>query len=252
MEHISKKAQIGKNVTIGPWTIINDNVAIGDNTAIESHCVIGAKSKLAKGKLVIGANSYIRSHSVIYEGSQFGQNLITGHSVLVRENCISGRNLQIGTGTDIEGDCEFGNYVKIHSQGHVSKKNKLGDFVWLFPRVQFTGDPLPPSDFHEGIIIKDMAVVATGALLLPGTNIIGLGSFVAAGSVVKNNVPDIYCVAGNPAAVFARVDRFVSVKYKISYPWAKNFRTGYPPESYPLMEKILAKIEDLIKKDSKK
>lgn len=248
---ISKKASIGNNVTVGPFTIVHDNVAIGDNSVIESHCVVGYPSKFAQGKrLVVGENSYIRSHSILYEGSQFGSNLATGHAVLVRENCQAGKYLQIGSHSEIEGDCTIGDYVKIHSKVNIAKETNVGNFVWLYPQVQFTNDPLPPSNTRAGVTVKDMVVIATGALLLPGITI-GMGCFVAAGSVVYSDVRDIQCVAGNPAKKFASLDRFFSLKYGISPPWPKYFRKGYPAESYPTMDAIVEKINRLIDKNKR-
>ncbi|MCK4403806.1 MAG: N-acetyltransferase [candidate division Zixibacteria bacterium] len=250
-QSISKKAKIGKNVEIGLFTIIGDNVIIGDNTVIESHCVIGYPTKLAKGKpLVIGENSHIRSHSVFYEGSTFGPRLTTGHSVFVRENTAAGKGLQIGTQSDIQGDCRFGDWVKMHSDVHIAKESIIDDFVWLFPRTQFTNDPFPPSNICEGIHIKDMAVISTESLLLPGITI-GKGSFVGAGSIVRTDVPDIHCVSGDPARIFATLDSFINFKHGIAHPWPKHFRRGYPEESFARMDEIVEEINRLIEERRK-
>ena len=248
LNRISSKANIGKNVKIGYFTIIHDNVTIGDNTVIEDHCIIGYPTKLAgKKSLFIGENSHIRSHSIFYEGSTLGNNLVTGHSVLVRENTEAGKYLQIGSYSDIEGECIIGNYVKMHTGVQVGKKAKIGNLVWLFPRVQFTNDPFPPSKYLESVTINDLAVIATSSILLPGISV-GIGSFVAAGSIVKNDVPDVMCVAGNPAKIVARIDQLRSFKYPIKYPWPTYFRQGYPEESFPLMDLLVDKIESLIQK----
>jgi acetyltransferase-like isoleucine patch superfamily enzyme len=243
---ISEKAKIGKNVQIGVFTVIGDNVEIGDNTVIESHCVVGYPTRLADGKpLVIGPDSLIRSHSVFYEGSIFGASLSTGHSVFVREKTVAGVYLQIGTLCDIQGDCKFGDYVKMHSNVNVGKGCTVGDLVWLYPRTQFTNDPFPPSDVCEGNHIKDLAVVGTGSILLPGITV-GKGSFVGAGSVVRSDVPDIHCVSGDPARIFATLDRFISFKHGLSAPWPKHFRKGYPEESYARMDQVVEELNSLI------
>ncbi len=248
---ISKKAKLGKDISIGPFTIIYDNVIIGNNTVIESHCILGCPHQSAEGKpLMIRTGSYIRSHSIFYEGSTFGPGLTTGHSVLVRENCVAGKKLQIGSYTDIEGSCQMGDYVKIHSDVHISTHSNIASFVWLYPRVQFTNDPFPPSDIREGITVKDMAVVATGTILLPGVTI-GLGSFVGAGSVVRSDVPDGHCVSGNPATFFTTVDRFFDFKHRLSYPWPKHHKERYPEESYAQMDAIVEKINVLIERNKR-
>lgn len=243
---VSPKARIGKNAKIGDFTIIHDDVVIGDDCTIESHCVIGYPNRMAEGRpLIIGARSTIRSHSVFYQGSTFGDGLNTGHGVLVREKTTAGKRLQIGTHSDIEGDAELGDWVRLHSEVHVAKHSHIGHFVWMFPRVQFTNDPFPPSHVCLGITIEDLAVVATGVLLLPGVRI-GLGGFVGAGSVVRSDVPDIHCVSGDPATVFATLARFVSFEHGLSAPWPRHFRDAYPEECYPQLDEVMSRVNAAI------
>lgn len=244
MNKISPRARLGKNVSIGDFTVVHDNVVIGDNSVIESHCVIGRPCSAAKGKpLKLGAGAKIGSHSVLYEGSSFGPGLMTGHGVLIREKTSGGAGLKIGSQTDIEGTCAIGDYVFMHSAVHVSMFSKIGSFVYLFPRVQFTNDPFPPSTaFVEGIVIDDMAVVCAQSLIMPGVRI-GLGSFVAAGSVVREKVADVHCVAGSPATVFCRLDQFCHPRYGPYHPWTNRFLSKYPKQALPLIKKIVRRID---------
>jgi len=176
---ISRKADIGKNVTVGAYTVVHDNVVIGDDTVIERQCEIGYPTSLADGlPLIIGSNSLIRSQSIFYQGSVFGEKLVTGHRVTVREKVKAGANLQIGTLGDFQGDCTFGDYVRTHSNVHVGKCSKVGDFVWIFPYVVFTNDPRPPSENLDGVVVENFAVIATMSVLLPGVRV-GEHSLVA-------------------------------------------------------------------------
>ena len=59
---VSTAAQLGKNVHIGAYSIVNAGVHIGDDTVIESHCEIGHASALAEDQpLLIGKRSLILS-----------------------------------------------------------------------------------------------------------------------------------------------------------------------------------------------
>lgn len=244
---ISPEARIGRDVTIGPFTVIHDNVEIGDGCTIGSHCALGVPARSSDGRpLVIGPNSTIRSHSVFYEGSTFGANLQTGHGVLVRENTRAGKRLQIGTNSDIEGECTLGDFVRLHSEVHVSQQARVGDLVWLYPRVQFTNDPFPPSHVVESVVIGDLAVVATNVLLLPGVRV-GLGAFVGAGSVVRRSVADAHCVSGDPAEVFTTLDRFMSFEHGLRAPWPRHFKDAYPEESHGLIDATMERIEAALK-----
>lgn len=227
---VSSKAKIGKNVSIGHCSVIYDNVEIGDNTVIESFCEIGYPTKLAKeNKLVIGANSHIRSHSIFYEGSTFKEGLMTGHRVTVRENVHAGTNLQVGTLSDFQGDCTFGNHVRTHSNVHVGKYSKVGDFVWMFPYVVLTNDPHPPSDTAMGVTLEDYSVVSTMSVVLPGVTV-REHALVGAHSLVNRDVPARMVVAGNPAVIKCETSaiKMRNNKELSAYPWPKHFKRGYP------------------------
>lgn len=227
---VSPKAKLGQNVSIGPFTIVHDNVVIGDNTKIESHCEIGYPTALAEGKpLLIGADSHIRSHSVFYEGSTFGERLVTGHRVTVREKTLAGANLQIGTLGDIQGSCTIGNYVRFHSNVHIGQKSTIGNFVWIFPYVVLTNDPHPPSDVSLGATIEDYVAIATMSIVLPGVTV-RKGALVAAHSSVSRDVEADTVVGGAPAKYLCDTSK---IKLKnapdtSAYPWRKHFHRGYP------------------------
>ncbi len=229
---VSPKAKLGKNIKIDAFSIIHENVQIGDNSEIGSHCEIGIKNHLSENlPLIIGPNSIIRSHSVFYEGSTFGDKLITGHRVTVREKTNAGVNFQIGTLSDIQGHCEIGDYVRLHSNVHIGQKSKIGNFVWIFPYVVLTNDPHPPSDTLVGVTIGDFAAIATMSVILPGADV-AKGVLVGAHSSLKGNtVPDMV-YAGAPAKPICETKKIKlqGASEKSAYPWNRHFHRGYPKE----------------------
>lgn len=229
---VSPHAVLGENVTVGPFTVIHDNVQIGANTRIEGFCDIGSPTALADGlPLVLGANSLIRTHSVFYQGSVFGDGLMTGHRVTVREKTRAGKAFQIGTLADIQGHCEIGHYVRTQSSITIGQKSKIGNFVWLFPGALLTNDPNPPSNELLGVTLEDYVVIAVKATLLPGVTI-GKGSFVTAHSLVATDMPENSLVSGSPAKRLCRAsDMRMQGDVRVrAYPWPKRFVRGYPDE----------------------
>jgi acetyltransferase-like isoleucine patch superfamily enzyme len=229
---VSSKAILGSSIIVGPFTIIHDNVVIGDGTTIESHCVIGHPTPMAAGKpLVIGKSSLIRSHSIFYEGSTFGDSLVTGHGVTVREQTQAGKSFQIGTLGDIQGRCLIGDYVRFHSNVHIGQHSEIGNYVWIFPYVVLTNDPHPPSDVQMGVTIEDFAAIATMSIVLPGVRV-KKGALVGAHSSVARDVEEDTVVAGAPAKFICETSK---LKLKdgsgaSAYPWRKHFHRGYPEE----------------------
>ena len=227
---VSPKAKIGKNVSIGAYTVIYDNVEIKDNTVVGGYCSIGESNHLSDGKnLIIGKNSHIRSYSIFYEGSVFGEQLITGHRVTVREKTVAGKNLQIGTLTDIQGHCDIGDYVRLHSNVHIGQKSCIGNYVWIFPYTVLTNDPHPPSDVMLGVSVEDYAVIATGSIVLPGVTI-GTHCLIGASSMVNRDAEPRMIYSGNPATKVAPIEK---IKLRDdsgnnAYPWIQHFHRGYP------------------------
>lgn len=227
---ISPLAKLGKEVEIGAFTIIHDNVILGDRVKIGTYCELGISTSLGDGTpLIIGNNSLIRSHSIFYESSQLGMGLTTGHHVTVRENTKAGESFQIGTLCEIQGDCEIGNFVRFQSNVFVSKKTKIGHFVWVLPYVVFTNDPTPPSNQLLGSVIEDFASICAASTIMPGITV-GQYSLVAAGACVTKNVPAHMAVAGVPAKIIGETKSITKRDGSgdPAYPWKKHFHRGYP------------------------
>ncbi len=227
---ISSKAKLGRDVSVGPFTVIHDDVFIGDGTSIGGHCEIGHPTALAQGApLIIGNKSLIRSHSIFYQGSTFGEGLVTGHRVTAREKTNAGINFQIGTSTEIQGDATIGDHVRFQSNIFVGKNTKIGNFVWVLPYVVLTNDPTPPSNLLLGCVIEDYASISAAATVLPGV-VVGAHALVAAHACVTKDVPTRMFVAGVPARIIgpAKNIQLRDGSGRSAYPWTLNFTRGYP------------------------
>lgn len=229
---VSSSAKIDEGVEIGPYSIIHEHVWIGKNTKVGAYCELGLPTPLAsEARLEIGESSVVRSHSIIYAGSKIRAGLQTGHHVCIRENSEIAEGVQLGSRTDIQGDCSIGRYTKLHADVHVGKQSKIGSFVWLFPEVLLTNDPMPPSETLIGPMIQDYCVVASKVLVFPGVTI-GNNSVIGAGSVVKSDIPEWRLATGNPAkpACDVRILRMLDNPKQKAYPWRNHFHRGYPQE----------------------
>ena len=235
---ISPSAIIGKNVRIGDRTIIYDNVVIGDNTIICNDCVIGEplytyyrdSDNYQNPKTIIGADSLIRSHTIIYAGNEIDDFFQTGHRVTIRENAKFGKHCSIGTLCDIQGYSVFGDYCRLHSNVHIGMQSRLGNYVWVFPYTVFTNDPTPPSEICIGPTVDDYSIVATHCLLLPGVKI-GKHCLIGACSMVSKDVADYKVAVGSPAKVVKDVREIIDrTTSEAHYPWPYRFERGMPWE----------------------
>ena len=231
--HVHPDARLGDGCEIGPFTIVHGNVRLGEGSSVGSHCELGGPVPGGKGTelLEIGAGATIRSHSVFYGGSRFGPGLATGHRVTVRERTVAGVDVQLGTLADVQGDCAIGDHVRTHSNVHIGKHSRVGDFVWIFPYVVLTNDPHPPSEVQLGCIVEDYAAIATMTVVLPGVTI-GRGSLVGAHSSVTRDVAPGALVVGVPAKQVGMASDIVrrDGSGEPAYPWTGHFHRGYPAE----------------------
>lgn len=234
---VAAGARLGRNVSIGAQSIVHPGVEIGDGTVIQEHCSIGLPEISAGSPLVIGPGSLIRTHSVIYSGSAFGERLETGHHVVIREKTRSGINLRVGNFCDIEGDCTIGDYCRFHGYAHVGKGSRIGSFVWLFSLTTATNDPLPPSLLNVPVVIEDGVVVCVGVTLMPGV-VLGKGAFICAGSCVRESIPPGGVVAGLDGHVVNHVSQLLHLPSGLRHPWMRHYRKGYPPEAIARLEKL--------------
>lgn len=250
---ISKNVKFGENISIGHNCIIEENVTIGANTYIDSNtiirsgvtigedafiganCIIGEywmdfclDRELHEHPLIIGKKALIRSGTIIYAGSQIGDNFQTGHQVTIREKTEIGDNVSIGTLSDVQGNCKLGNYVRLHSNVHIGQLSIVDDFVWVFPYVVLTNDPTPPSENFVGVHVHSFAIVATGSIVMPGLDI-GQDSLIGAGAIVTKSVEPYAVVVGNPAKTISDVRK---IRNKITgepvYPWREHFSNYMP------------------------
>lgn len=236
--YISPLAKIGANVKIGDNTVIYDNVEIGDNTIICNDCVIGepganyyhSPETYSNPTTIIGKNSLIRSHALIYAGSTFREGFSTGHRVTIRENTQFGKQCRVGTLSDIQGHSRFGNHCWLHSNVHIGQQSTIGNFVFIYPYVVFTNDPTPPSTVCIGPTVEDFAQIAVSSVLLPGVKI-GKHALVGAGSIVGKDVEAYALVVGNPARKIKDVREIKSREdEQAHYPWPMRFDRGMPWE----------------------
>lgn len=228
---------ISDNSYIDYNVIVRDYVTIGNGSFVGANCILGEYQadffehfENHKHVLTIGERAAIRSGSIIYAGSKIGTDFQTGHQVTIRENAILGDHVSVGTLSDIQGFCEIGNYVRMHSNVHIGQESKIEDFVWIFPYVVLTNDPTPPSNELKGVTLKSFAVIATGSVLLPGVTVEG-DSLVAAGAVVTKDVHEGDVVGGNPAKVISNISKIKNhITGENVYPWRYTFKRGMPWE----------------------
>jgi len=199
------------------------NVKLGENVTIEDFVIIGVPPKgKHDGELetIIGNNSVIRSHTVIYAGNIIGEGFQTGNHASIREENVIGKNVSVGTKSVIEFKTKIGDGVRIHSQAFIPEYCELKQDCWIGPNVVLTNAPYPKSlhakDFLKGVIVGKNAKIGANTTILPDIKI-GDNALIGAGSVVSHDVPPGKVVAGNPAKILKNVNDLIYPNGKKAY-----------------------------------
>lgn len=258
---IGQDVCLGENVTLGHNCILEGHITIEANSRIESNTIIHGDVHVGEGSLIgancvlgesgmvfqeegpasalplrIGSHALIRSGSILYGGSEIGNHFQTGHQVTIREKTIIGDHVSVGTLSDIQGCCRLGNYVRLHSNVHIGQLSTIDAFVWIYPYVVLTNDPTPPSTDFVGVHIHSFAIVATGAIVMPGLDL-GQDCLIGAGAIVTKSVKPYAVAVGNPARTISDVrDVRNKITGKPVYPWREHFSRYMPWEGMSFEE----------------
>ena len=189
---ISKKAELGSNVSIGPYCIINENVKIGNNVEFKAHTYIEGKTTIGnnctfypfcsiggspqdlkyKGEesvLNIGDNNIFREYVTVNPGTLGG-----GLKTIVGNNCL------FMVGVHVAHDCRIGNNVIMVNNASLAGHVILEDFAImgaLSGAHQFCR--IGKHSMIGGLSGVDSDVIPYGTVIgnrayLSGLNIIGL------------------------------------------------------------------------------
>jgi acetyltransferase-like isoleucine patch superfamily enzyme len=156
----------------------------------------------------IGKNSRLCSHVTVYSKVNIGSDCLLGDNVSIFTDVKVGNNVIISRNVTINSETVIGNYSRIMDGSHVTGRAKIGNYVFISTGVFMANDNLfGKRGFTEdsnGPEIGDYVSIGLGSVLLPNIKI-GNGSIIAAGSVLKKDVPSGVIVSGNPAKIIGPV-----------------------------------------------
>jgi len=190
---VGEGVKMGRNVTIGPYAIIDGNVTLGDNVIIGAHCVleghtiIGSGCQLHTGAVIgsppqdrkhqkkdkvfltIGANNVFREYVTVNPGTiEGGGTTKIGDNNLFMACCHVAHDCQIGN------DCVLANYVGL--SGHVTIEDRavIGGLsgVHQYTRIGYLSMIGGCSKINQDV--PPYSLVDGNPATLRGLNIVGL------------------------------------------------------------------------------
>ena len=200
---IDKKSIIGKNVNIGPFSIIEEGVTIDDGVYISERVTISKNCKIGKetfiGSGVFIECSHILKKVIIHPNTVIGKSgfgfipnkshtTLTPHigSVLIGNNTNIGSNCTIDRG--LIDNTIIGDFVMIDNQVHIGHNCIINDYCILAGQVGLSGS-----------VILDENVIIGGDVSIKDNVRIGKNSLIAGASKVFNSFPENSKIGGSPA-----------------------------------------------------
>ena len=177
---IHEGAELGADVTVGPWTIIGPGVVVGAGTTVGSNVLIERDT-------IIGRDCRISHGAVLGTDPQdlkFGgekTELVVGDRTVIREYATLNRGTHASGRTVVGSDCMLMAYV------HIAHDCHIGDHVILSNAVNMAGH----------VTIGDWAIVG-GLTAIHQFVRIGAHAFVGGASRVAKDVPPYVRAAGSP------------------------------------------------------
>jgi len=180
---VSPKANLGPDVRVGPYCIVEADTTLGEGCILENHVIIksgtilGARNRIFEGavlggppqhahmpdnpgRVIIGSNNTIREHVTIHRA------LEQGHATVVGDNCLLMANSHVAH------DCRLGNNVIVVNNALLAGHVVVGD------RANISGAVA----VHQFCRIGALAMVGGQAHIIkdvpPFMTIDGLSSYV--------------------------------------------------------------------------
>lgn len=203
---IDPSASLGKNVSVGAYSVIGPDVVIGDDCDIRSHVVINGPS-------TIGSNNTIYQFASVGEECQDKKyagektKLVMGDNNIVREGCTIHRGTMQDEGvTSIGSDNLFMAYV------HVAHDCRIGSHGIFANTTTLAGH----------VHVDDWVILGGGTMVHQFCKI-GAHAMSAGGSIVLRDIPSFVMASGQSASAHGLNSEGLK-------------RRGFSPESLRLLK----------------
>ncbi|MDI6605765.1 MAG: acyl-ACP--UDP-N-acetylglucosamine O-acyltransferase [Candidatus Omnitrophota bacterium] len=181
---VSKKAKLGKEVTIGPYSVIGDNAEIGEGTKLGAHCLIEGHTSIGRCcEIFTGAVIGSRPQDLKFKGEK--SILEIGDNNIIREYCT------FNPGTGGTGRTSVGSNNLFMAYSHIAHDCLVGNNCIIANNGTLAGF----------VTIEDMAVVG-GLVAIHQFVRVGRLSIIGGCSKVVQDIPPYSTCDGHPARVY--------------------------------------------------
>lgn len=188
---VHPKAQLGRDVTIGPYSIVGENVVVGDGTTIGSHVIIegwteiGPQNRIhhfavlgtppqdlkwrgARSWLRIGARNTIREFATLNRATDEGEETRLGDDNLIMSYVHVAHNCVVESGAILANAVNLAGHVHVEERAIVGGVTPVHQFVRIGRHAMIGGGCRVPKD------VPPYLLAAGNPLRAVGINQVGL------------------------------------------------------------------------------
>lgn len=180
---VSPRAELGKNVSIGPFSIIEAGAIVGNDCRVAARVTIKERTRLGRGNEVGEGAVLGGKPQHVLAGDEHGD-LIIGDDNSIRENATLHRALHPGASTIV------GNSNLIMVNAHVAHDCRVGDHTIMANNVMLAGH----------VTVEDRAYLS-GAVGVHQFCRIGQYAMVGGQAHITRDVPPYITVDGHSSQV---------------------------------------------------
>ncbi|RQP13000.1 MAG: acyl-ACP--UDP-N-acetylglucosamine O-acyltransferase [Chryseobacterium sp.] len=179
---VDRRAKIGNNVTVDPFTTIAGDVEIGEgtwigpNVTIMNGARIGKNCKIFPGSVIAGVPQDLK-----FEGEE--------SQVYIGDNTVIRESVTVNRGTKALGYTKIGSDCLIMATTHIAHDCQIGDYVVIVNGCGIAGH----------VEIGDHAVIG-GLSAIHQFSKVGRHVMVSGGSLVRKDIPPFIKVAREPVS----------------------------------------------------
>ncbi len=181
---VDPKAELGNDVTVGPWAYVGPHCVVGDGSDIqmratlEEHVILGAKVTVGIGTVLGG-----KPQDLKFKGE------VT--TVEIGEGTTLREYLTINRGTSESFKTSVGKHCFLMSYVHLAHDCHVGDGVIISNGTQLAGHVT----VHDRAIISGLCAVHQFAK-------IGRHAFIGGASRISKDIPPYVKAVGNPVQLY--------------------------------------------------
>ncbi len=198
---VHPKAELGADVSVGPFCVIEDQVEIGDRTRLGAHAVVMAHTRLgpdcavhahavlgdlpqdlafkpAPSYVRIGARCIIREGVTIHRGTRPETETVTGDDCFLMANSHLAHNVRLGNRVILANGALLAGYVEVGDRAFISGNAVVHQFCRVGKLAMLSGGSAASKDVPPFCTTRSSTLNR-----IAGLNVVGLrrAGFDAAG-----------------------------------------------------------------------